>query len=190
VTRKIIRISDISGEEIPEGQGAIVLITFVDARRGARELHVTDAEAEKLGGRPVARGGADLIRPTSVSESQRKRRKKRSHVARYRVIWLDRRSNARRNAIRDDEKSACELALRLIDEGHGDVRYQRPDERRWTAVRPKRVTPKAPRPKRDVPFPPTAKAMKARRLNKDSEGKGGDALDRRLPGSFEGGKKR
>jgi hypothetical protein len=57
MARKTIRVSDMSGAEIPEGKGATVRITFADARRGARELDVTDAEAEKLGGRPVARRG-------------------------------------------------------------------------------------------------------------------------------------
>jgi hypothetical protein len=46
-----------SGETIPEGKGARVRITFHDARRGVRELDLTDAEAERLGGRPVARRG-------------------------------------------------------------------------------------------------------------------------------------
>lgn len=46
-----------SGAEIPEGRGATVRVTFADARRGVRELDLTDAEAEKLGGRPVARRG-------------------------------------------------------------------------------------------------------------------------------------
>jgi hypothetical protein len=57
VAKRTIRISDVSGEEIPEGKGATVRITFADARRGSRELDVTDAEAEKLGGRPTARRG-------------------------------------------------------------------------------------------------------------------------------------
>jgi hypothetical protein len=57
MARKTIRVSDISGVEIAEGKGATVRITFADARRGARELDVTDAEAEKLGGRQVARRG-------------------------------------------------------------------------------------------------------------------------------------
>jgi hypothetical protein len=39
-----------SGEEIPEGKGAVV-------RKGVRELDVTDSEAERLGGRQVARRG-------------------------------------------------------------------------------------------------------------------------------------
>jgi hypothetical protein len=57
LARKTIRVSDISGEEIADGKGALVRITFVDARKGSRELDVTDAEAEKLGGRTVARRG-------------------------------------------------------------------------------------------------------------------------------------
>lgn len=57
VARKTVRVSDISGQEIPDGRGALVRITFADARRGSRELDVTDAEAEKLGGRQVARRG-------------------------------------------------------------------------------------------------------------------------------------
>lgn len=57
MARKTIRVSDMSGEEIPDGKGAAVRITFADARKGARELDLTDAEAEKLGGRSVARRG-------------------------------------------------------------------------------------------------------------------------------------
>jgi hypothetical protein len=57
VAKKTIRISDISGEEILDGRGASVRITFADARKGSRELDVTDAEAEQFGGRTVARRG-------------------------------------------------------------------------------------------------------------------------------------
>jgi hypothetical protein len=57
VARKTIRVSDVSGEEIAEGKGATVRITFADARKGVRELDVTDAEAERFGGRSVARRG-------------------------------------------------------------------------------------------------------------------------------------
>jgi hypothetical protein len=57
MARKVVRVSDISGEEIPDGKGATVRVTYADARKGARELDVTDAEAEKLGGRSVARRG-------------------------------------------------------------------------------------------------------------------------------------
>ena len=50
-------MSDISGNEIPEGKGATIRITYHDARKGVRELDVTDEEAEKFGGRQVARRG-------------------------------------------------------------------------------------------------------------------------------------
>jgi hypothetical protein len=57
MAKKTIRVSDMSGEEIAEGKGARVRITYVDARKGVRELDLTDAEAEKLGGRAVGRRG-------------------------------------------------------------------------------------------------------------------------------------
>lgn len=57
MAKKTIRVSDQSGDEIPEGRGATVRITFADARKGVRELDLTDAEAERLGGRAVARRG-------------------------------------------------------------------------------------------------------------------------------------
>jgi hypothetical protein len=57
MARKTVLISDKSGETIPDGKGAKVRITFNDARKGARELDLTDAEAEALGGRSVARRG-------------------------------------------------------------------------------------------------------------------------------------
>jgi hypothetical protein len=52
-----VLVSDISGREIPDGKGATVRITYHDARKGVRELDVTDEEAEKFGGRQVARRG-------------------------------------------------------------------------------------------------------------------------------------
>jgi hypothetical protein len=64
MARRVIRVSDMSGDEIPDGKGATIRITFADARKGARELDVTDSEAEKLGGRSVARRGR---RPKGVS---------------------------------------------------------------------------------------------------------------------------
>jgi hypothetical protein len=64
VAKKTIRVSDRSGAEIPEGKGASVRITFADARKGVRELDLTDHEAEQLGGGAVARRGR---RPKSKS---------------------------------------------------------------------------------------------------------------------------
>lgn len=57
MAKKFVRISDLSGDVIPDGSGASVRITFNDARRGVRELDLTDAEADKLGGRQVKRRG-------------------------------------------------------------------------------------------------------------------------------------
>ena len=57
MAKKTIRISDMSGDEIPEGKGATVRVVFADARKGIREIDMTDAEAEKLGGRQTARRG-------------------------------------------------------------------------------------------------------------------------------------
>ena len=64
MARKTVLVSDVSGEEIPDGKGATVRITFRDARKGVRELDVTDAEAEQMGGRTVARRGR---RPKNAS---------------------------------------------------------------------------------------------------------------------------
>lgn len=57
MARKTVLVSDLSGQEIPDGKGATVRITFRDARKGVRELDMTDEEAEKLGGRQTARRG-------------------------------------------------------------------------------------------------------------------------------------
>lgn len=66
MAKKTVRVSDMSGTEIPEGKGAVVRITYTDARKGVRELDVTDAEAEKFGGRKVARRG----RPKSAATNR------------------------------------------------------------------------------------------------------------------------
>jgi hypothetical protein len=57
MAKKTVRVSDKSGQEIPDGKGAVVRITFGDSRKGVRELDLTDSEAEALGGRAVARRG-------------------------------------------------------------------------------------------------------------------------------------
>jgi hypothetical protein len=59
LARKTVLVSDLSGKEIAEGKGATIRITYHDARKGVRELDVTDAEAESLAakGRSVARRG-------------------------------------------------------------------------------------------------------------------------------------
>lgn len=67
MARKTVLVSDLSGEEIPDGKGATVAINFRDARKGVIVLDVTDSEAQQMGakGRRQARRGR---RPKSVSE--------------------------------------------------------------------------------------------------------------------------
>jgi hypothetical protein len=57
MAKKQVLISDKSGKIIPDGKGAKIRISFVDQRKGVRELDLTDEEAAELGGRPVARRG-------------------------------------------------------------------------------------------------------------------------------------
>lgn len=64
MAKKTVLVSDMSGQEIEEGKGATIRISFRDARKGVRELDVTDSEAEKLGGRQVKRRGR---RPKGVA---------------------------------------------------------------------------------------------------------------------------
>ncbi len=66
MARKTVLVSDLSSEEIQDGQGAKVRITFDDARRGVIEMDVTADEAKTMGakGRSVARRGR---KPKSAS---------------------------------------------------------------------------------------------------------------------------
>jgi hypothetical protein len=59
MARKTVIVSDMSGEQISEGKGAKIRITFDDARSGSIEMDVTADEARAMGakGRQVARRG-------------------------------------------------------------------------------------------------------------------------------------
>ena len=59
MARKTVVVSDLSGEQIHDGKGAKVRITFQDARSGSIEMDVTAEEAREMGrnGRQVARRG-------------------------------------------------------------------------------------------------------------------------------------
>lgn len=63
MAKKHVVVSDKSGEEIPDGSGAVITIKFNDSRKGVRVLDVTDAEADSLGGRQIKRRG----RPPKVA---------------------------------------------------------------------------------------------------------------------------
>lgn len=59
MAKKTIRVSDKSGMSIPDNSGATVRIVYADARRGVKELDVTNEEADQMaeGGRQVQRRG-------------------------------------------------------------------------------------------------------------------------------------
>ena len=69
MARKTVLVSDMSGKEIPDGKGATVRITFRDARKGVRELDVTDAEAESSAAAPSPAAGAGRSRLPSAARS-------------------------------------------------------------------------------------------------------------------------
>ena len=53
MARKVVLVSDISGEEIGENEGATLVITYSDARRGVVRLDVKAAEVDDLARRGV-----------------------------------------------------------------------------------------------------------------------------------------
>jgi hypothetical protein len=59
MAKKTVVLSDLSGEEIEDGKGALVTIRFNDARKGMIVLDVTEAEGLSMGarGRRQARRG-------------------------------------------------------------------------------------------------------------------------------------
>lgn len=57
MAKRTIRVSDRSGQEIEDGGGATIRITFDDPTLPSRVLDVTKAEAESLGGQEVPRRG-------------------------------------------------------------------------------------------------------------------------------------
>jgi len=59
MAKRTIRVSDLSGEEIRDGNGAKIRVSFDDARRGTYEIDATAEEAAELGkkGRQTARRG-------------------------------------------------------------------------------------------------------------------------------------
>ena len=66
MARKTVVVSDMSGEQIQDGKGANVRITFDDARSGSIEMDVTADEGRAMvaKGRQVARRGR---KPKSAS---------------------------------------------------------------------------------------------------------------------------
>jgi len=57
VARKTILVCDQCGAEVAEGRGAVMRVTFTDARRGAKQADLCDGCASGAPGRQVARRG-------------------------------------------------------------------------------------------------------------------------------------
>ena len=64
VARKTVLVCDNCGKEVDEGKGAILRLTYTDARRGAKQADLCDDCSAKLPGRAAARRGR---RPKSVA---------------------------------------------------------------------------------------------------------------------------
>jgi hypothetical protein len=64
LARKTVLVCDSCGSEVEEGKGAVMRVTFTDARRGAKQADLCDACAGGTPGRAVARRGR---RPKSAA---------------------------------------------------------------------------------------------------------------------------
>jgi ssDNA-binding Zn-finger/Zn-ribbon topoisomerase 1 len=57
VARKTVLVCDNCGKEVDEAKGAVMRVTYTDARRGAKQADLCDDCARKTPGRAVARRG-------------------------------------------------------------------------------------------------------------------------------------
>jgi hypothetical protein len=64
VARKTVLVCDSCGSEVDEGKGAVMRVTYTDARRGAKQADLCDPCAGKMPGRAAARRGR---RPKSAT---------------------------------------------------------------------------------------------------------------------------
>jgi ribosomal protein S26 len=64
VARKTVLVCDNCGKEVGEGKGAVMRMSYSDARRGAKQADLCDDCAGKMPGHAVARRGR---RPKSAT---------------------------------------------------------------------------------------------------------------------------
>jgi ribosomal protein S26 len=64
VARKTVLVCDKCGKEVDEGKGAIMRLTYTDARRGAKQADLCDDCSANMPGRAAARRGR---RPKSAA---------------------------------------------------------------------------------------------------------------------------
>lgn len=57
MARRTILVCDKCSKEVEEGKGAVVRVTFTDARRGSKQADLCDACAGSMPGAAVARRG-------------------------------------------------------------------------------------------------------------------------------------
>jgi hypothetical protein len=57
VARKTVLVCDKCGKEVDEGRGAVLRLTYTDARRGAKQADLCDDCAGNMPGAPAARRG-------------------------------------------------------------------------------------------------------------------------------------
>jgi ribosomal protein S26 len=57
VARKTVLVCDSCGKEVEESKGAVMRLTYADARRGAKQADLCDECAAKMPGQPAARRG-------------------------------------------------------------------------------------------------------------------------------------
>ena len=64
MARKTVLVCDKCGTEVDDGRGAVMRLTYSDARRGAKQADLCDDCAGGMPGQPAARRGR---RPKSVA---------------------------------------------------------------------------------------------------------------------------
>ena len=57
MARKTVLVCDSCGKEVDEGKGAVLRVTYTDARRGAKQADLCDDCASNMPGLPAARRG-------------------------------------------------------------------------------------------------------------------------------------
>ena len=57
MARKTVLVCDDCGKEVEEGKGAMLRVTYADARRGAKQADLCDSCAGKMPGHAAARRG-------------------------------------------------------------------------------------------------------------------------------------
>jgi hypothetical protein len=66
MARKTVLVCDSCGKEVDEGKGAVLRVTYMDARRGAKQADLCDDCAGNMPGRAAARRGR---KPKSAAAS-------------------------------------------------------------------------------------------------------------------------